>query len=476
MFRNVNTNHTASLVAERNKSRTVLNNSINNRTDPIGPNQNKDTNISLLKSEGTSFIYPTEPIVQNDVISILQSRKNARFPEFPEQNLTTFVTPFTLIYSNISGATQTVSYSVLISPSNSGERSIIDNSSANLIVTLSNLQVNTLYSAQLNAINNYGTRFITLPEIQTLIPLPTFPVSQSITQASLFDSITYTNISVSPYADYNLYTISPTDTNYSIRSNINNINSIDLFIYGLNCNTSYSPILYATNEYDSCNYNLPTIATTNIAAPTFPGFINGPTSRTTTSITYTNITGATNVNDVSQYYVTLDVGNCNITNFTANINVLFNFGAQCNVDLQINGLNPLITYTPTLWASNSIGNSSNILNTITTNATLPEFPTGLSGTVTITPTSFTINNWPGANSINSSDQYSVIVQTNSGGNVNRYTITNKNLIYNAPGTTSNVTFKINNLSKNTLYKIILIASNIYGRASNVFNRRTNDIN
>jgi len=70
-----------------------------------------------------------------------------------------------LIYSNISRASQTASYSVLVSPSNSGEISIIDNSSANLIVTLSNLQINTLYSAQLNAINNYGTRFITLPEL-----------------------------------------------------------------------------------------------------------------------------------------------------------------------------------------------------------------------------------------------------------------------------------------------------------------------
>jgi hypothetical protein len=165
MFRNVNTNHTASLVAERNKSRTVLNNSINNRTYPIGPNQNKNTNISLLKSQGTSFIYPTEPIIQNDVISILQLQKNARLPEFPEQNLTTFVTPFTLIYSNISRASQTASYSVLVSPSNSGEISILDNSSVNLIVTLSNLQVGTVYSAQLNAINNYGIRFITLPPL-----------------------------------------------------------------------------------------------------------------------------------------------------------------------------------------------------------------------------------------------------------------------------------------------------------------------
>lgn len=165
MFLNMNTNHTASLVAERNRSRTVLNNSINNRTNPIGPNTNKATNITLLRSEGTSFIYPREPIIQNDIISILQSQKNARLPEFPEQNLTTFVTPFTLIYSNISRASQTASYSVLISPSNSGEISIIDTSSVNLIVTLSNLQVNTLYSGQLNAINNYGTRFITLPQL-----------------------------------------------------------------------------------------------------------------------------------------------------------------------------------------------------------------------------------------------------------------------------------------------------------------------
>ena len=475
MFLNGNTNRSASRITTQNQSRVVLNNVIdrrNPRSGVIVGNNLNNTDMPLLEAQGGALIYSPEPIAQNDFYTKNQKLRDARLPMFISPNNPIITTTYSSItYSNVIRADNTISYSlqILSQPSSGSSISITTDSNTPPLVSIymSNLRISTIYSTTLVARNNFGVRFFTLPDITTnILAPPQFPSGQNIRCNIFFDSILYSNIHISEYAEQSLFSIFPV---YPFATKLSvgyTSNYIDLFVWGLSPNSNYNENLITSNILSHCNLILPTTRTLPITTPRFQiqtGIVANTTSNT---LTYSNIIGATNVNSSTQYAISLKNGIYTIpTNmYSANIGLEFKFGAPSNVFLTISGtgLLPGITYIPTLNVKNSIGNTNLTLTTLTTSYSVPYFldkANPIISSANTTGSTHTII-FKGATSINSVPGYSLIlVGCNSTDTIQNITL-QLNTFYQ-----SNVRVNIQNLIKYTTYRVSLIASNSLGTDS-----------
>jgi len=462
MFQNGNTNRSGSHVTLKNASRSVA------YDRPSKRQRTEATNATLLVAQGNSFIYQPEPIVENNTISQIQTILDSRKPQFMNQNITITSTSNTISYTNIIGPTNYINFFL-----NSQYTSLLQCNyiaqyqPSNLSVYITGLNYNTIYNGPIiEASNNFGIRFLTLPRFRTTFPNPNININ-NISSNITFNSIFFSNINTQFIENNDTVSVLLNEETWPYTSfNILDNGIMSIFITNLNFNTLYSSVITATNrDLLSSTVTFPTIRTF-FPPPIFPTPITFTPNITFNSILLNSITGASNITNINQYSINISPFINTITN---NIILSYNDVEQpSNVNILFSNLLPLTSYSIILTASNDSGIISTTFDPITTLIAPPVFPTPVTFTSSeVRFNRISLNNITGASNISSSNEYSINVSPNTAGLNSNIT-----LISMGSGNASNVDLSLTNLLPLCNYIIRLTANNVSGSASNTFDTIT----